>query len=371
MSSPARLLALCLCWLATAPAWAHSLSVAHLDVAVPADGQATVELDLAIRDLALTLPLDADRDDTITWRELQAAHDAIDALVVADLSLDTSAGACTLGPSGLAVRRYDDGAYAALRMPARCPRAADLRVDYGLFFDRDPRHRALVSLRRGDAVATGIARAGARKLAFGQPGTDAGKGFAGFLREGVHHILVGYDHLAFLLSLLLPAALMRSGGAWRPAPNLRDTLGRVVGTVSAFTLAHSVTLSLSALDWVAPASRWVEAAIAASVVLAALNNLWPVVTRRIWLVAFAFGLVHGFGFAGALGELGLPREARLASLLGFNLGVELGQLAVVAALLPLLFLLRRPAWYARVAMPLGSLAIAGVAGNWLLERLGG
>jgi hypothetical protein len=122
---------------------------------------------------------------------------------------------------------------------------------------------------------------------------------------------------------------------------------------------------------VTPASKWVEAAIAASVVLAALNNVRPLVTRRLWLVGFVFGLIHGFGFAGALGELGLPNRARLSALFGFNVGVELGQIAVVAAALPVLVAVRDKRWYAKAVMPLLSLAIAGLAAFWLWERLAG
>jgi hypothetical protein len=142
-----------------------------------------------------------------------------------------------------------------------------------------------------------------------------------------------------------------------------------VTVVTAFTLAHSLTLSLAALGWVVPASRWIEAAIAASVLLAALNNLRPVATRRLWVIAFGFGLIHGFGFAGALTELGLPTGARLACLVGFNLGVEIGQLAVVALVLPVLFALRHRAVYVRALMPAASLGIAALAGMWCVQRL--
>ena len=110
--------------------------------------------------------------------------------------------------------------------------------------------------------------------------------------------------------------------------------------VTAFTLAHSITLTLAALRLVELPSRLVESAIAASVVLAAVNNLVPVVERRRWMVAFAFGLIHGFGFASVLAELGLPQETLVLSLLGFNLGVELGQLAIVAVFLPTAYALR-------------------------------
>lgn len=347
---------------------AHTLSVSRLDIAQPqGDGPARVELDLSLRDLALTLPLDANRDEAITWGELQAQQASLQALVLANLRLATT-GDCRLAPTSLATRRYDDGAYATLRFAAHCPAGRNLRVHYALLFDRDPRHRALVTLRRGGEATSAIARDDARDVTLAW---DGGHPFRDYLREGIHHILIGYDHLAFLLSLLLPAALVRSGAQWKPSDALRGSVLRVLGLVTAFTLAHSITLGLAAVGWVRPASRWVEAAIALSVLLAALNNLRPVVARRLWLVAFAFGLIHGFGFAGALGELGLPADARLLALFGFNLGVELGQLAVVAILLPILFAVRHQPSYRRIAMPLASLMIAALAAWWLFQRIAG
>lgn len=352
-----------------APAHAHTLSVSHLDIAVPADGSdPKVELDLAIRDLALSLPLDANRDERVTWGELQAIRQPLEAMVLGGLSLSSGAGQCTLTPSALATRRYDDGAYATVLLDADCPSSGGLKVHYDLLFDRDPQHRALITFRNKGNVVTAIARDDLQDIAIGAASAHP---FVDFLREGIHHILIGYDHLAFLISLLLPAALVRVRKQWQPSPGLRTSFSHVLGIVTAFTLAHSITLSLAALGWVTPASRWVEAAIAASVLVAALNNIWPVVVRRLWLVAFSFGLVHGFGFAGALSELGLPDGARLAALVGFNVGVEIGQLMVVVVVLPLLFLMARRRWYARIAMPLASLAISALATYWLFVRLRG
>ena len=352
-----------------ASASAHTLSVSHLDIVVAGNGDdVRVELDLALKDLALTLPLDANRDEIVTWGELQAIRGPLERMVTSGIALATPAGACTLAPDGLATRKYDDGMYATVQLHARCPSNGALQVRYGLFFDRDPQHRALITVRRGEAVVTAIARAGAPLVQMPRTGGDP---FLDFLREGIHHILIGYDHLAFLVSLLLPAALVRIHRRWQPSPTLRGSLVHVLGIVTAFTVAHSITLTLAALGWVTPASRWVEAAIAASVLVAALNNVWPVITRRVWLVSFGFGLVHGFGFAGALSELGLPKGARLASLFGFNLGVEIGQLAVVALVLPVLYLLGRRAWYPRWMMPAVSLAIAALASWWLFKRLAG
>lgn len=357
-------------WLLLASqAQAHTLSVSRLDIALlEGERPARVELDLSLRDLALTLPLDANRNEVITWGELQAQQGPLQALVLANLRLATATGDCTLAPTGLATRRYDDGAYATLRFDAHCPSGRNLRAHYSLLFDRDPRHRALVTLRRGSTVTTAIARADAPLVTLAW---DGGQPLRDYLHEGIRHILLGYDHLAFLLSLLLPAALVRMGQAWHPADALRGRFLHVLGIVTAFTLAHSITLGLAVVGWVRPASHWVEAAIAVSVLLAAINNLRPVVGRRLWLVAFAFGLIHGFGFAGALGELGLPADARLLALFGFNLGVEFGQLAVVGVLLPILFTLRHQPVYYRIVMPLASLMIAALAGWWLFQRMSG
>jgi len=355
-------------WLSCATATAHTMSVSHLQVTTAErDDTVRLELDLAVRDLALTFALDANGDDQVTWGELTAIRPQIEQLVANQVQVARGGADCTLAPGNFALRRYDDGAYAALDMQASCAGAGPISIGYHLFFDRDAQHRALLTLRSKDGVTTAIASPSTRTVTIGDQ--SGGNPFIDFLREGVHHILIGYDHLAFLLSLLLPAVLIRKGRLWQPVSSFKVALWHVAAIVTAFTLAHSITLTAAALGWVTPASRWIEAAIAASVLLAALNNLWPVVTRRLWLVGFAFGLVHGFGFAGALSELGLPAGARVVSLLGFNLGVELGQLAVVAVALPLLFVARRTRWYARFGMPAVSLAIAALAAWWLFQRL--
>lgn len=348
---------------------AHELSVGHVDVQVPAaGGEMRVELDLAIRDLALTIPLDANGDESVTWGELLAARQELEALVSGGLRLSDAAGPCQLLATSMGTRRYDDGAYATLVMSARCNSGAALRIDYQLLFATDPQHRALVTVRRSEGVFTAIARQGATTIAVP---ASTGSPFASFVREGIGHILSGYDHLAFLLCLLLPAPLLWTRSGWRPATGWRPVTAQIARLVTAFTLAHSITLSLSVLGWVRPASLWIEAGIAASVFLAALNNLKPVVVRRLWLVTFAFGLLHGFGFAGALLEVGLPEQSRLGALLGFNIGVELGQLAVVALLLPALFVLGRKPWYPRLVMGLLSVLIAVLAAYWLFVRLRG
>lgn len=360
--------------LASTAALAHTQSTAHVDIqSTGTTGQMQVEVDLALRDLALTLPLDANRDDLVTWGELTAVRNQLEARVLDGLRLRTAAGDCVLSPQSLTTRRYDEGTYATLQLQAECPgietaQSGAMEVAYDLLFDGDPGHRALITVHGNGNASTAVAHADRRVVSIPLQGTHQ---FATFLREGVHHILIGYDHLAFVFSLLLTAPLVRRERKWERRTSFRESLLHVLGIVTAFTVAHSVTLGLAAFGWVTPVSRYVEAAIAASVLLAALNNLRPVLLSRLWVAGFVFGLIHGFGFAGALRELGLPEGAGLVALFGFNLGVELGQVLVVALVLPILFLCGRYAWYHRVALPAASLAIAGVACYWLLERIAG
>lgn len=346
---------------------AHSLSVSHLDVTVPREGAPLrLELDLSIRDLALTLPLDANADGNVTWGEITDVRADIEALVASGLSVSNGNAACILQPTSMATRRYDDGAYVALTLASRCAVGVPTAIRYTMFFDRDPQHRAVVTMDLAGQRSTAIAGPASTEISLGAAATHP---FRDFLREGVHHILIGYDHIAFLLSLLLPVVLRRAKGRWEPVDNLRSAAAQAAVIVTAFTIAHSITLSLAALGWVVPSSRLIEAAIAASVLLAALNNIRPVVTDRLWMAAFGFGLIHGFGFAGALSELGLPTGTRVLSLLGFNLGVEAGQLGLVLVFLPFLYLARTRRWYREGGMQVMSLAIAVLAAWWLQDRL--
>jgi hypothetical protein len=188
------------------------------------------------------------------------------------------------------------------------------------------------------------------------------------VHEGIWHIWLGYDHVLFLLALLLPAVLRRVAGRWEPTQNFLSALWEVLAIVTAFTIAHSITLGLATLGLIALPSRLVESAIAGSVVFAGISNLYPVLIQRRQLVAFLFGLIHGFGFATVLSDLGLPKGSLALSLVSFNLGVEIGQLAIVAVFLPLAYGLRKSWTYQRLVLVSGSLGIATLACAWLIER---
>jgi hypothetical protein len=189
-----------------------------------------------------------------------------------------------------------------------------------------------------------------------------------FVMEGVWHIWLGFDHILFLIALLLPAVLHREGTRWTAVNHLRPALLEVLKIVTAFTVAHSVTLSLAALDVVRPPSRLIESTIAVSVALAALNNLWTWFKGKAWWIAFGFGLIHGFGFANVLGELGLSDATLVRALVGFNVGVELGQMLIVACFLPAAFALRRTVFYQTGLFQVGSAVVVVLATIWLMER---
>jgi hypothetical protein len=162
--------------------------------------------------------------------------------------------------------------------------------------------------------------------------------------------------------------LVHVGRHWEAAPSLKRSLLEVLKVVTAFTLAHSITLSLAVLGFVSLPSRFVESTIAASIIVAALNNLRGTIDKRRWVMAFVFGLVHGFGFASALADLGLPQGALALALVGFNLGVEIGQAAIVIVFVPVAFVLRRTEFYRRGVITVGSILVAAVAAYWFAQR---
>lgn len=358
---------------AASAVWAHKPSDSYLTLRVDAAQGLTGQWDIALRDLDVVLGLDADGDGQITWGEVRARHADIAAFALARLQVQADGKACTVSAGAQQVDEHTDGAYTVIPLQLSCTQQApeSVTLTYTLFADVDPQHRGLLNLSTPGGTRTAVLgpQASTQTFALGAA-ADASPlaQFITYLREGVWHILVGFDHILFLLSLLLPAVGTWQGGRWQAVQRLRDAVWDVLRIVTSFTVAHSITLSLATLGLVSLPSRLVESVIAASVVLAALNNVWPLFQGRRWSMAFAFGLIHGFGFASVLVDLGLPQGALALALTGFNVGVELGQMAIVAVFLPLAFVLRGSLFYRRGVLVAGSLLIAAVASAWFLER---
>ncbi|WP_374433985.1 HupE/UreJ family protein [Inhella sp.] len=368
---------------------AHSSSQAYLDLRA-SEGGAQLRVDLALRDLDAALDLDANADGRLSWGEVQAAQPAIERYALAGLRLQGCAAG--FSPQGFGLERRADGVYAALRLQAPCSIGVGAVLRYTLLGELDPTHRALLRIER-EQQATELsllhplqpsewleARTQPRLQAQLEPRTQPLQAVAlpaerpasvSFWREGMHHLITGYDHLLFLLCLLLPAVLARrrSAPGWKPLQRPGQALGAVLGIVSAFTLAHSLTLALAAYGRVQLPPQWIEPAIALSIVLAALDNLRPFLPGPRWGVALGFGLVHGFGFAGVLAELELPAGALAWALLQFNLGLELAQVGLVLLAMGLLWVLRRWAGYPRWVLGLGSTLAAAMGSLWMVQRL--
>ncbi len=362
-----RCFLLCLSAVCATPVIAHKASDSYLVLKV-AGQDVSGQWDIALRDIDFAIGLDANGDGDITWGELRARHADIAAWALGRLTLQRG-GDCTMQVVEHLVDKHTDGAYAVLRLSGSCPsKTQALALNYRLLFDVDRQHRGLLRLELDRVSHTAVLGPDTGVLNVKAGETSRMAQFGQYLWEGIWHIWIGFDHILFLLALLLPAVLVHEARRWTGVRSFRVALKEVLWVVTAFTVAHSITLTLAALQIISLPSRWVESAIAASVVLAAANNLWPMVERRRWLVAFVFGLIHGFGFASVLTELGLPKDALVLSLLGFNLGVETGQLAIVAGFLPLAFVLRNSVLYRKGIFVGGSFLTMLVALVWLAER---
>jgi hypothetical protein len=333
-------------------------------------------LELAVRDAEIAVGLDANGDGKVTWGEVRAAQGALVAYLGRHLELAGPAGRCALHFGALQINERVDGNYLWQPFTADCAGSSagamrQLTITYRLLDEEDPSHRGLLTLTAGGVAQTAVLGGAHAVQSFDLRHPSQWSAFTEYFHVGVWHIWSGIDHLLFLLSLLLPAVLIRRDHRWQAVPQAAPALFNILKVVTAFTLAHSITLSLAAFDIIRLPSRLTESIIAGSIIVGALNNVFPIVTEARWRIAFAFGLLHGFGFAAVLSEMGLPSGARLVSLVAFNLGVETGQLAVVLAVMPLAYLARASRLYQRGVVPWGSTAIAALALVWFVQRAAG
>jgi HupE/UreJ protein len=350
------------------PAWAHKPSDSYMSLTVHKE-RITGQWDIALRDLNDAIGLDANDDGAISWGELRTQQTEIAAYASSRLTLQSSEAICATVITDHLVDHHSDGAYAVIQFTATCPTEVHhLTIDYRLLFDLDAQHKGLLRLSHGDRVRTVIfsQESPSHTLTIGD--ILLWQQVRQYLHEGIWHIWLGFDHVLFLLTLLMPAVLARVDHRWQAIEDFSSALWEVVRIVTAFTVAHSLTLSLATLGLIQLPSRLVESVIAASVMLAGVTNLYANMAQRRWLFAFLFGLIHGFGFANVLMDLRLPQGSLLLSLVSFNVGVEIGQLAIVALFLPVAYAFRQSYAYQLIVVRIGSLAVVVVALLWLAER---
>ena len=342
---------------ATRTAAAHVIGVSRGEY-TPDGSEVRAELVMRADDAALAVTgLDADGDGRVSAAELDRAHPAIAAALLEALAVTADGAPCT---PALDEASLDPPDGVRVRATYTCPRPpSHLHLRFG-FLDRMPsdhRHLATVHLPKGDVDVLAV---------LARPDVDvdvsggASYGFVSLFRGGVEHILTGPDHLAFLLALVLGGTLVA---------DRRTRVGSLVAMLTAFTVGHSAALAIATLGGFAPGSRLVEPAVALSVAYVGAENLFTRSVRHRWMLTLPFGFIHGFAFASGLLPLGLPRAQLPAALFAFNLGVEGGQLFVLALLLPpLTYLGTHRAWYPKLARGLSAaIVLAGLL--WFVQRI--
>lgn len=356
---------LLLCALLSSPAWSHSGSTAFLDL-VADRNHVHGEWLLALRDLEQAVGFDEDQDAQLTWGEIVHRLPAASAYAHANLRARSGTENCVVKLTTASLVDLDGAAYLNWPVSIECPdRAMLTELNYTALFAQDSTHRAIVKWRDARASSSRVLVFGPQQQVLDMRlGSASATNVFALIRQGVIHILEGYDHLLFLLALLVPIVFSKKMLRCDHSA-VRDLLK----VITAFTIGHSITLGTATVLGLNPPSRWVESAIAATVVMAGANIVWPWFRDASWRVAGLFGLIHGFGFASALRDLNLEASQLALSLLSFNIGVEIGQLLAVALVCPLLVLIARSrvmASWARAATALSTMAAGGL---WLAQRI--
>ncbi len=259
----------------------------------------------------------------------------------------------------------------------------ELTVNYSAVFEKDDTHRGfLITEYNWKAgvinVETNISLGfapGHTEDTMSLTDVSVWKGFVAMVKQGMWHIWIGIDHILFLIALILPSVVRRKPDAtgyslsnWEPVLKFKPAFYYILKVITFFTIAHTITLTLASLEIVSMPSRIAESIIAFSIGLAAFHNIKPIFKGRDWVIAFVFGLFHGFGFASVLADLGLTNEFLTLSLLGFNIGVEIGQLVIIALIFPILYLLRNRKIYNKILV-YGSVILIVVSLYWCIERI--
>ena len=360
------------------PVLAHDLgNGAHITTLVEQDeeGEQTLRwnLEITVQELVARFPdYDIDENGRLSEPEYGAinAREVVE-YVLPRLAIQADGQACPIAIDAYNIIRHGRGDFIQFPMAVSCAeRASLLSVDYGLFFAENPYHQGTwtVVLQQQPLIQYFWEDERYRKQLLRAPATSAV--MREFLFKGVHHIAIGFDHILFLVSLLLPAVLIRQQAGWLPAESGCRAWLNVAKIVTVFTLAHTVTLTLAVLELMPlPSAVWVESLIALSIVVMAIHNIHSLFRFDVLWVTFMFGLVHGFGFANVLLEYPLSDKALVVSLVAFNGGVEVGQLLIAGCLTPILFYSSRYPWYRQRLLPIGSAIIALIGGAWLLQRL--
>ena len=259
-----------------------------------------------------------------------------------------------------------------------------LDIKYDVLFDQYPRHKGILIVEQNwkagivnnQTMISSIFEQGNTRDQLSLEDSSIWKGVVALIKLGMWHIWIGLDHILFIVALILPAVVRRKeendavadySSVWKPVEKFRPAFLYILKIITFFTIAHSITLALAALEIVNLNSRFVESTIAISIALAAYHNIRPILKGKEWVIAFGFGLFHGFGFASVLGEKGLSGDYMTLSLFGFNVGVEIGQVLIICGIFPILYLIRKHKLYPAL-IKYGSMVLIFISLYWFIER---
>jgi hypothetical protein len=365
---------------------AHKLSDSYLKVTTT-NAKPSLRWQIALIDLYRIIQLDSNEDLKITWGEVSKQQQTIENFVRDSIQFSSEGAACTLKPLDFMVDAHSDGEYVSGSADILCDKSKKninshtlpaLELSYSAFFENDPLHSVIVIIENHISSSSYVLSSSRRQLTIPRNTANSPSRtttyistITEFFTSGVLHIWTGYDHILFLVVLLIPCVLPSKYNKkleTQDQSNLSRVFFDVAAIVTAFTVAHSITLTAAALDLIYLPSTLVESAIALSVLICAGNNLIPLWSMHGYWPAFIFGLIHGFGFASLLSNDIFPSSVKLLSIISFNLGIEFGQLVIVAAFIPIAYKFRNTFWYHRAILQFGSLLIAVIAFKWFVER---
>ncbi|MFY0668829.1 MAG: HupE/UreJ family protein [Alteromonas stellipolaris] len=358
---------------------AHELSSGYLTLSAGEENTYSGELLLKPDDIGQVAGLDTNGNGALTWGEIHQNQPLLQSYIAKVLSIKVDDTPCKISLSMPNIRSVSGDSYLVSPIQVMCESAGTLGIHYDGIFEHSPTHKLLVNVNLAGqsgvssqnstekTSVTSVLDFDNRSVTYDAVTTSLTALFISLVYEGVWHIFIGIDHILFLVATLLTVNLVREQKQWQKEPSASRVIKHTVILVSAFTLAHSITLTATALNFIALDSRLVELGIAISVLLTALNNIYPLIVR-LGIITFAFGLLHGMGFASVFADLNAQSNNLVLSVAAFNIGVEVGQLAIVAVLLPLLLWLRHYTFYAKTLMPLLSSVIAIIAINWTIQR---
>ncbi|MCA0753511.1 HupE/UreJ family protein [Paenibacillus sp. N4] len=335
--------------------FAHNESMGYSDLYVKGN-EINYHLFLDQRDLLGQF--DSNKDNNLVNEELLSQKEGIESFLQKDLRIDVDSKPLAMDLLAMNMETKGSTRGVVFQLSLSADEAIEqINIHYNLVFEDAPYHTSVLMVHSGEFFYQDILDSNKTEIQITFPQSEFAQSEIGsvlwkYFVLGIEHILSGYDHLLFLLSLVLIAS------------RFKDALK----IVTAFTIAHSITLFLVASGRIQVVPSWVEALIALTICYVAVENLFVRKAKWRWILTAIFGLIHGMGFAGALAETGLPKSNLLGSLLMFNLGVEAGQLIILCLLLPLLLWLRRFPWYRKMMISTSCLIFV-LAFYWLIQRL--